>query len=71
MRNMWVVMKETCSSTCQIVEFLLYGDFTILVYRFSGGITYLQGSSMVQSGKIAVISSVPAVTDSLKSTNGL
>lgn len=36
-----------------------------------GGIGYLQGSSMAQSGKIAVVSTVPAVTDSLKSTNGL
>ena len=37
----------------------------------SVGIAYLQGSSMAQSGKIAVVSTVPAVTDSLKSTNGL
>ena len=37
----------------------------------SVGIGYLQGSSMAQSGKIAVVSTVPAVTDSLKSTNGL
>ena len=36
-----------------------------------GGIGYLQGSSMAQSGKIAVISTVPAVTEGLKSTNGL
>ena len=36
-----------------------------------GGIGYLQGSSMAQSGKIAVISTVPAVTEGLKSTNGI
>ena len=42
-----------------------------LFIGLSGGIGYLQGSSMAQSGKIAVISTVPAVTDSLKSTNGL
>ena len=36
-----------------------------------GGIGYLQGSSMAQSGKIAVISTIPAVTEGLKSTNGL
>ena len=36
-----------------------------------GGIGYLQGSSMAQRGKIAVISTVPAVTEGLKSTNGL
>ena len=42
-----------------------------LFIGLSGGIGYLQGSSMAQSGKIAVVSTVPAVTDSLKSTNGL
>ena len=42
-----------------------------LFLGISGGIGYLQGSSMAQSGKIAVVSTVPAVTDSLKSTNGL
>ena len=42
-----------------------------LFIGLSGGIGYLQGSSMAQSGKIAVVSTVSAVTDSLKSTNGL
>ena len=42
-----------------------------LFIGLSGGIGYFQGSSMAQSGKIAVVSTVPAVTDSLKSTNGL
>ena len=42
-----------------------------LFLGISVGIAYLQGSSMAQSGKIAVVSTVPAVTDSLKSTNGL
>ena len=42
-----------------------------LFLGLSVGIGYLQGSSMAQSGKIAVVSTVPAVTDSLKSTNGL
>ena len=42
-----------------------------LFIGLSGGIGYLQGSSMAQSGKIAVISTVPAVTESLKSTNGI
>ena len=42
-----------------------------LFIGLSGGIGYLQGSSMAQSGKIGVVSTVPAVTDSLKSTNGL
>ena len=42
-----------------------------LFLALSVGIGYLQGSSLAQSGKIAVVSTVPAVTDSLKSTNGL
>lgn len=42
-----------------------------LFIGLSGGIGYLQGSSMAQSGKIAVISTIPAVTEGLKSTNGL
>ena len=37
----------------------------------SGGIGYLQGSSLAQNNKVAVVSSVPAVTESLKSTNGI
>ena len=42
-----------------------------LFIGLSGGIGYLQGSSMAKNSKIAVVSTVPAVTDSLKSTNGL
>ena len=42
-----------------------------LFLGISGGIAYLQGSSMAQSGKIGVVSTVPAVTEGLKSTNGL
>ena len=42
-----------------------------LFIGLSGGIGYLQGSSMAQSGKIAVISTVPSVTEGLKSTNGI
>ena len=37
----------------------------------SGGIGVLQGSSLAQNSKIAVVSSVPLVTEELKSTNGL
>ena len=42
-----------------------------LFVGLSGGIGYLQGSSLAQNNKVAVISSVPAVTESLKSTNGI
>ena len=37
----------------------------------SGGIGVLQGSSLAQNSKVAVVSSVPLVTEELKSTNGL
>ena len=42
-----------------------------LFIGFSGGIGYLQGSSLAQNNKVAVVSSVPAVTEELKSTNGI
>ena len=42
-----------------------------LFIGLSGGIGYLQGSSLAQNNKVAVVSSVPAVTESLKSTNGI
>ena len=42
-----------------------------LFIGLSGGIGYLQGSSLTQNNKVAIVSSVPAVTESLKSTNGI
>lgn len=42
-----------------------------LFIGLSGGIGYLQSSSLAQNNKVAVVSSVPAVTESLKSTNGI
>lgn len=42
-----------------------------LFIGLSGGIGYLQGSSLAQNNKVAVVSSVPVVTESLKSTNGI
>ena len=42
-----------------------------LFLGLSGGIGYLQGSSLAQNNKIAVISSVPTVTEGLKTANGL
>ena len=42
-----------------------------LFIGLSGGIGYLQGSSLAQNNKVAVVSSVPAVTEELKSTNGI
>lgn len=42
-----------------------------LFIGLSGGIGYLQGSSLAQNNKVAVVSSIPAITESLKSTNGI
>lgn len=71
MRNMWVVMKETYLRHVKSWSFFFMVISPFLFIGLSGGIAYLQGSSMAQSGKIGVVSTVPAVTDSLKSTNGL
>jgi len=71
MRNMWVVMKETYLRHVKSWSFFFMVISPFLFLALSVGIGYLQGSSMAQSGKIAVVGTVPAVTDSLKSTNGL
>ena len=42
-----------------------------LFLGLSGGIGVLQGSSLAQNSKVAVVSAVPLVTEELKSTNGL
>lgn len=42
-----------------------------LFLGLSGGIGVLQGSSLAQNSKVAVVSSVPLVAEELKSTNGL
>ena len=42
-----------------------------LFIGLSGGIGYLQGSSMAKNSKIAVVTTVPSVEDGLKNTNGI
>ena len=42
-----------------------------LFLGISGGIGYLQGSSMAKNSKIAVVTTVPSVEDGLKGTNGI
>ena len=42
-----------------------------LFLGLSGGIGVLQGSSLAQNSKVAVVSSVPTVTEGLKTANGL
>ena len=42
-----------------------------LFIGLSGGIGYLQGSSMAKNSKISVVTTVPSVEDGLKGTNGI
>ena len=42
-----------------------------LFIGLSGGVGYLQATSLAQNDKVAVISSVPNLTENLKGTNGL
>ena len=42
-----------------------------LFIGLSGGIGYLQGSSIAKNSKIAVVTTVPSVGDGLKGTNGI
>ena len=37
----------------------------------TGGISYLQGSSMAKNSKVAVVTTVPSVVEGLKGTNGI
>ena len=71
MRNMLVVIKETYLRNVKSWSFFFMVISPFLFIGLSGGIGYLQGSSLAQNNKVAVVSSVPAVTESLKSTNGI
>ena len=71
MRNMLVVIKETYFRHVKSWSFFFMVISPFLFIGLSGGIGYLQGSSLAQNNKVAVVSSVPAVTESLKSTNGI
>ena len=71
MRNMLVVIKETYLRHVKSWSFFFMVISPFLFIGLSGGIGYLQGSSLAQNNKVAVVSSVPTVTESLKSTNGI
>ena len=71
MRNMLVVIKETYLRHVKSWSFFFMVISPFLFIALSGGIGYLQGSSLAQNNKVAVVSSVPAVTEGLKSTNGI
>ena len=71
MKNMWVVIKETYLRHIKSWSFFFMVISPFLFLGLSGGIGYLQGSSLAQNNKIAVISSVSAVTEGLEGTNGI
>ena len=71
MKNMWVVIKETYLRHVKSWSFFFMVISPFLFLGLSGGIGYLQGSSLAQNNKIAVISSVSAVTEGLEGTNGI
>jgi len=71
MRNMWVVIKETYLRHVKSWSFFFMVISPFLFLGLSGGIGVLQGSSLAQNSKVAVVSSVSLVTEELKSTNGL
>ena len=71
MKNMWVVIKETYLRHVKSWSFFFMVISPFFFLGLSGGIGYLQGSSLAQNNKIAVISSVSAVTEGLKGTNGI
>ena len=71
MRNMWVVMKETYLRHIKSWSFFFMVISPFLFIGLSGGIGYLQGSSMAKNSKIAVVTTVPSVEDGLKNTNGI
>ena len=64
-------MKETYLRHVKSWSFFFMVVSPFLFIGLSVGIGYLQGSSLAQSGKVAVVSSVSAVIEDLKSTNGL
>jgi len=71
MKNMWVVIKETYLRHVKSWSFFFMVISPFFFLGLSGGIGYLQGSSLAQNNKVAVISSVSAVTEGLKGTNGI
>ena len=71
MRNMWVVIKETYLRHVKSWSFFFMVISPFLFIGLSGGIGYLQGSSMAKNSKIAVVTTVPSVAEGLKNVNGV
>ena len=71
MRNMWVVMKETYLRHVKSWSFFFMVISPFFFIGLSGGIGYLQGSSMAKNDKVAVVTTVPSVAEGLKNVNGV
>ena len=71
MRNMWVVIKETYLRHVKSWSFFFMVISPFLFIGLSGGIAYLQGSSMAKNDKVAVVTTVPSVAEGLKNVNGV
>ena len=71
MRNMWVVIKETYLRHVKSWSFFFMVISPFFFIALTGGISYLQGSSMAKNSKIAVVTTVPSVEEGLKGTNGI
>ena len=71
MRNMWVVIKETYLRHVKSWSFFFMVISPFFFIALTGGISYLQGSSMAKNSKVAVVTTVPTVAEGLKGTNGI
>ena len=71
MRNMWVVIKETYLRHVKSWSFFFMVISPFFFIALTGGISYLQGSSMAKNSKVAVVTTVPSVAEGLKDTNGI
>lgn len=71
MRNMWVVIKETYLRHVKSWSFFFMVISPFFFIALTGGISYLQGSSMAKNSKVAVVTTVPSVVEGLKGTNGI
>ena len=71
MRNMWVVIKETYLRHVKSWSFFFMVISPFFFIALTGGISYLQGSSMAKNSKVAVVTTVPSVAEGLKDSNGI
>ena len=64
-------MKETYLRHVKSWSFFFMVISPFFFIALTGGISYLQGSSMAKNSKIAVVTTVPSVEEGLKGTNGI